>query len=92
MFRIGRNAERHQENAENSRCARDSARHILVVCGRLRRATMAIDFAIVKASPQQTWDTGDDAQVGNALVIMRELLRETVDFRAGHPPPGDSVR
>lgn len=44
---------------------------------------MAIDLATVKARQQQTWDTGDYAQVGNALVIMGELLCEAADLRAG---------
>jgi SAM-dependent methyltransferase len=44
---------------------------------------MAIDLETVKSRQQQTWDSGDYAQVGNTLVIMGELLCEVVDLRAG---------
>jgi SAM-dependent methyltransferase len=41
------------------------------------------DLATVKARQQQTWDSGDYARIGNALVIMGELLCEAADLRGG---------
>src|SRR5262245_48179015 len=38
----------------------------------------------VKKQKQQTWATGDYAILGSRLVIVSELLCETVDLRANH--------
>jgi ubiquinone/menaquinone biosynthesis C-methylase UbiE len=38
----------------------------------------------VKKQKQQTWATGDYAIIGSRLVIVSELLCETVDLRANH--------
>lgn len=44
---------------------------------------MVVDLTTVKDRQQQTWDTGNYAQIGNTLVIMGERLAEAVDLRSG---------
>jgi len=39
---------------------------------------------VVKKQKQQTWAAGDYARIGSRLVIVSELLCETVDLRANH--------
>lgn len=41
------------------------------------------DFTVIKPRQQQVWAIGDDATVGNTLVLVSELLCEAVDGRAG---------
>jgi len=41
------------------------------------------DLAAIKGRQQITWASGNDARIGNTLVIMGELLCEAADLRAG---------
>lgn len=45
--------------------------------------TQSIDLAAVKQRQQQTWSTGDFAEVATTNTILGELLCEAVDIRAG---------
>lgn len=42
------------------------------------------DLTTIKAGQQQTWSRGDYLMISADLVLVSELLRETVDLRAGH--------
>jgi SAM-dependent methyltransferase len=42
-----------------------------------------MDIATVKQRQQAAWAAGDDAVVGSRLLLTAELLRESVDLRAG---------
>ena len=42
------------------------------------------DLDEVKRQKQLTWAAGDYARIGSRLVIVSELLCETVDLRANH--------
>ena len=41
------------------------------------------DLVAIKGRQQQTWGAGDYTQIGSTLVLMSELLCETVDLHAG---------
>jgi hypothetical protein len=47
-----------------------------------RRGGLIPDFAAINARQQQTWVTGDYAMIGHNVMLVSELLGQTVDLRA----------
>ena len=43
----------------------------------------APDMGAIKERMQRIWTSGDFSKIGNPLVIVGELLCETVDLRSG---------